>query len=161
MNGSVRYGRVEQIQFIMDFNTAYDINTLYPDWQIDGLYMTIGYHHNGAPEKSQWLISVEEEFKSFAVSRKNKWYNEQRGWGIHPSGTLMDVGRLTDGRTVQIVRFQEMTPLGQMIQNIWHGYPADIKGKTNDIPIYDVLTHWLKLGIIKKHQLSKIRRGVL
>lgn len=145
----------------MNSNTAYDINTLYPDWQIDGQYMSIAYHRNGDPEKSQWFISIEEEFESFAVSRKNKWYNELRGWGIHPSGTLMDVGRLADGRTVQIVRFQEMTPHGQEIQNIWHGYPADIKRKTNDIPIYTILMSWMNQGIIKKHQLSKIRRGVL
>lgn len=149
------------ICYYMDLNTPYDIGSLYPDWQIDGLYMSVDYHRNGDPEKSQWTISIEHEFESFAVSRKNKWFNDQHGWGIHPSMELLDVGRLVDGRNVQIARFQEMTPHGQEIQNKWHGYPADIKGKTSDIPILKVLTDWLELGIIKKHQLSKIRRGLL
>lgn len=145
----------------MELNTSYDIGSLYPDYGIEGLYMAVDYHRNSNPEKSQWIISVEEEFMSFAISRKNEWFNGQRGWGVHPSNTLLDVGSLVDGRNVQIARFQEMTPLGQKIQNKWHGYPADIKGKTNDIPEIKVLKNWLDLGIIQKHQLSKIRRGVL
>lgn len=145
----------------MELNTAYDINTLYPDWNIEGQYTAVDYHRNGDPEKSQWVISVEEEFKSFAISQKNKWYEGQRGWGIHPSMAFLDVGYLNNGKNVQIARFQEMSPHGQEIQNIWHGYPADIKGKTNDIPILAVLNIWRELGIIQKHHLSKIRRGVL
>lgn len=145
----------------MELNTCYDIATLFPDLKIECLYVAVDYHRNGNPQKSQWIISVEEEFESFAIARKNEWFNGLRGWGIHPSGSLADVGRLVNGRNVQIARFQEMTPPGQKIQNVWHGYPADIKGKTNDIPVMEVLNNWLEAGIIQKHQLSKIRRGVL
>lgn len=146
----------------LELDAAYEIKSLFDDLDnCSGSYMSVSYHRNGDPEKSQWTISVEEEFRSFAISRQNRWYQDKRGWGIHPSGSLIEVGTLVCGKIVRISRFQEMSPLGQEFKDIWHGYPADIKGKTNDIPVVEVLDSWLNAGIIKRHQLSKIRRGLL
>lgn len=145
----------------MDLNTQYSLSEIYPDEDVDGNYMSVSYHRNGNPIKSQWTISIEEEFESFKISRLQNWHNERRGWGLHPTNPFSEIGRSVSNRSVMIARFQEMSPNGQVIQDIWHGYPADIRGKTNDIPTVDVLKSWLANGYINGNQFSKIRSGKL
>lgn len=146
---------------MMYLDIQYNLTTLYPDDNVDGNYMSVSYHRNGNPIKSQWTISIEEEFESFKISRQQNWHNEKRGWGLHPTEPFSMIGRLINGKNVMIARFQEMSPNGQNVEDIWHGYPADIRGKTNDIPTVDVLKSWLANGYINGSQFSKIRRGIL
>lgn len=145
----------------MNLDTPYNLTTLYPDDNVYGNYMAVRYHRNGYPIKSQWTISIEEEFESFKISRQKNWYNEKRGWGLHPANPFSEIGRSVSNKSIMIARFQEMSPIGQNVKDIWHGYPADIRGKTNDIPTVDVLKSWLANGYIKGHQFSKIMRGTL
>ena len=145
----------------MNLDTLYNLTTIYPYDNVDGNYMAVSYHRNGNPQKSQWSISVEEEFESFKISRQQNWHNEKRGWGLHPKDPFSTIGRTTANNNVVIAIFQEMSPNGQNVDDIWHGYPADIRGKINDIPTVDVLRSWLTNGYINGHEFSKIRRGSL
>lgn len=143
---------------MFNVDTSYVISDIFHDKEIDCSYVSTRYHRNGDPQKSQWTISIEEELLSFATSQENKWYDDDKGWGIHPTGALLEVGKLKTGEKVLIARFQK---LGPTAHNQWHGYPADIRGKTHDIPNDFVLTDWKNKKIILNHQFSKIRRGIL
>lgn len=145
----------------MELDTFYQISLLYPEVNFNGSYMSVSYHRNGDSEKSQWTINVEEEFDCFKNALVNNWHIEKRGWSLHPSNRLMEIGKLKSGKSSFIIRFQEMSPIGQEVQNRWHGYPADIKAKNNDIPPDAVLRDWLDKKYIKNHQFSKIRRASL
>lgn len=145
----------------MDLDTLYNLTTLYPNDNVDGYYMAVSYHRNGNPKKSQWTISVDDEFECFKISRQQNWHNEKTGWGLHPTDPFSVIGRTDANINVMIAKFQEMSPNGQMVKDIWHGYPADIRGKISDIPDDYVLKSWLTHGYISGHEFSKIRRGAL
>lgn len=145
----------------MDLDKAYKLSDIYDDVNDECSYTSVSYHRNGNPKKSQWSISIDEEFVCFKTSRLQKWSSQKRGWGLHPSNKFDEVGKLTDKESVKIARFQENSPNNQPIKDEWHGYPADIRGKKNDIPTDSVLQSWLSKGYINKSQFIRIRRGVL
>lgn len=145
----------------MDLDRQYKLSDIYADIHDECVYISVSYHRNGNPKKSQWSISIEEEFESFKTSRLQNWTSNKRGWGLHPSKPNFEVGTLSNEEVVFIARFQEMSPDGQPIKDIWHGYPADIRNKKNDIPTDAILKCWLENSYINKSQFSRIRRGVL
>ena len=43
-------------------DTEYDMAVEYPLLEISGYYKAVSFHRNGTPDKSQWTISVDDEF---------------------------------------------------------------------------------------------------
>ncbi len=133
-------------------NTEYDLSTFF---SINGFYKAVGYHRNGNPNKSQWLISVDEEINCFVVTIENRWISDDhRGWGI--SADCKVLGKTTSKNDTYIARFEE----DRYALNHWHGYPADLS-RNQDIPLGFILIDWKQQNYITKSQYSKIRRGIL
>ncbi len=118
-------------------------------------YTSVSYHRDGSSGKSQWIITIEEECNCFINAVTHHWIIKNSiGWGVKMDSTitLEIVGRNINGESLKFAKF-----IGD--RNNWHGYPADYRRKTEDIPLISILLKWQKLGFIKKHHISKIRSG--
>lgn len=115
-----------------------------------------GHRLRGYPDKSRWLISLKEEANCFAESHSKNWLLESVGWGliVDDDAKLKILGENPQREKTKIAKFQTQN------QNLWHGYPADLKRKPKDIPVVDILKKWRQAGIIEKHHMSKLQRGV-
>lgn len=149
---------INNIEILSDHE--YSISELYPEKNILCCYKPMGYHRNGNPLKSQWLICIDEEIETFVKSMEENWKEEYRGWWIDPSGNKRIIGETKYREAVYIVRYQGICPDGQQNNCIWHGYPADIRRKKNDIPSDIVLNDWKSKNMINQPQFSRIRRGI-
>ena len=113
-------------------------------------------HRNWTAGKSQWIISEPAELASFEFARSRGWLLDQVGWGLHiPDQTPEWLGVAQDHRTrVFIAKF-----VGATAPVMWHGYPADHRRNTADIPTERVLNAWLKAAIFSPAKIRKIARG--
>jgi hypothetical protein len=119
-------------------------------------YATIDYHRNGHPEKSQWTISEAEEINCFKLSENNKWLLQDHGWGLHFINGKADFLGIAQDRVtlVFIAKFVAKSPA-----NAWHGYPADYRNNSKDIPAECILKEWLNKKIISTAKIRKITKG--
>lgn len=137
-------------------NVLYDLGKEYPLLKIKGFYTSLKYHRDKNPKKSQWIVSVDQEVDCFAQTKSENWISKDRGWGIIiQNKRLGKIGISVLGEDLSIARFECKNNNDE-----WHGYPADLKNKTDDIPIDDVLIVWRNSGYINKSEFIKIRRGV-
>lgn len=114
-------------------------------------------HRSGAPEKSQWTISEDDERECFARAWAQGWVDASGnvGWGVKADegGIAQYLGVSADGaRYLWWAKF-----VGK--QSPWHGYPADIvRRQGGDCPAPNVVRAWLHAGHIDKAALSRITR---
>jgi hypothetical protein len=122
----------------------------------DGLsYLLKSDHRDKSGKKSQWLIKPSEEVLTFSSAYSAGWHNESECWGLHPPNGEPDIlGVTVDKRTVRLAKF-----VSNDKPAYWHGYPADYQTKTQDRPTIEILRSWLAAGLIKKHELTRIRAG--
>ena len=119
-------------------------------------YTVVSYHRNSSLQnKSKWTISRLDEFNCFAYSEEKEWLINHQGWGVIPDGNkLIELGKNSESEKLYISKFVDSEE-----NNIWHGYPADYRRNTQDIPTTQILTNWYNDGLIKKHHILKIKRG--
>lgn len=108
--------------------------------------------HRGSPtdDISVWLINHEEELEIFETCFTNSWISFSNGWGV--SKSLEILGKNLRNQRLIIAKFV-------VDQNLWHGYPADIRYKPKDKPIPQILMLWYNEGLIDKATLSRIKQG--
>ena len=111
-------------------------------------------HRNGTWGKSQWLISLADEFGCFNTAHANDWIENDTGWGLYLSNEVPNyLGLAQDHITkVFIAKF-----VGD--QGIWHGYPADHQQNHQDIPTEQVLMRWMEANLFSPAKVRKIVRG--
>ena len=158
-NKSTKNLEIEKILLILHSDMGYvadieyDLSIEYPS--ITGYYTSLGYHRDGKPKKSRWLISVDEEIHYFVEAKHNNWISDDhRGWGINTVCKVL--GKTQSDKETYIARFEE----NRHNLDHWHGYPANLEC-TQDIPLEFILLDWLRRKYIRKSQYSKIRRGIL
>lgn len=119
-------------------------------------YIIVSQHRlNINKDKSHWSITFEEELKCFNNSLTNNWLIDFKGWGLHMiNNEINPLGYSKQGEQLRIAKFVDSYKSSK-----WHGYPADYRNNIQDRPASDVLKSWVENGIIKKHQMSKIRSG--
>lgn len=120
-------------------------------------YASVSQHRRYTnSNKSQWLISIAEELSCFTLCYEKQWIDADCGWGVHLVNNRMQIlGKNNVGDLYKIAKFVYGNQAG-----FWHGYPADYRGKNQDRPSYVVLESWREEGIIRKHQIRKIRSGM-
>ncbi len=108
--------------------------------------------HRGNPtdEISVWLITHLEELEVFNTCFANSWIVHSNGWGVSKSLSLL--GENLRNRRLILAKFV-------FDQNLWHGYPADLRYKPKDKPVPDILMLWYQAGLIDKPTLSRIKQG--
>jgi hypothetical protein len=113
-------------------------------------------HRNGTSEKSQWLISEPAELASFHLSVRSGWIQEESGWGLHmPNGAPEWLGLAQDHITlVFIAKF-----VSSNAPRLWHGYPADHRRSSRDIPPVQVLREWLTQRLLTPAKIRKVTKG--
>jgi hypothetical protein len=135
------------------------ISPAYLDSEIrspDGHRYVVKLDHRSLPSehKSAWLISVEEEVACFDKALASGWTVRAIGWGLHLAGQKSLVLGENHVRKLKIGKFVSNPP-----NILWHGYPADYRSKLQDRPPIAVLSSWRDAGIIKKHEMTRVRRG--
>lgn len=112
--------------------------------------------HRGLPTDgiSVWLVDMEDELNCFINCYQNKWHNNTNGWGfiLGEMRRLILLGRNLKNTELVIAKFV-------MNQNLWHGYPADLRYKPSDKPLPTILSKWYNDGLITKRTMTRIQQG--
>lgn len=61
-------------------DVEYDMAVEYPMLKISGYYKAVSFHRNGTPDKSQWIISVDDEFDLFAKTKLDGQIYDDKGY---------------------------------------------------------------------------------
>jgi hypothetical protein len=123
-----------------------------------GTYSFHPPHRNGAPSKSQWTISENEEFALFVSSngesaRKGPLF----GLRLHNKKPTV-IGVSAHDSSVRCA-----LRIAKFVGNptTWHGYPADYRRTSSDRPPTQLLLRWRTAGWISKSVMYRIRTGQL
>jgi hypothetical protein len=123
--------------------------------KVDTCYVISSHHRKYVNDKkSRWVVSMQEEIDCFVNACTAKWFDYPTVWGIIKQDShLIKLGESKLNSNLKLAKFVEN-------QNNWHGYPADYVRNNQDRPGTVVLAKWRKDGIIEKHHIIKIRKGV-
>lgn len=118
-------------------------------------YQINSQHRDHNPNKSQWIISCEEELSVFAGSvNESIVIDGQYMWGIYIPGMIPEaLGVTRFGDESKLAIFDNGKHNG-----FWHGYPADYI-RNQEIPSGEVFDLWRKNGFLKKADVNKIIKG--
>lgn len=134
-------------------DVEYDISAEYPAYGIDGFYKAVSYHRNGTADKSQWIISVDEEFELFAMTKRDGQIYDDKGYNLWVVNDKTQVlGYTEHGSETRMARFEDGTR-----SNHWHGYPANYMRAKNDIPPMPLLREWKEKGFIEKSEIKRMK----
>jgi hypothetical protein len=133
-----------------------------------GIYYLLKADHRtgGNQHKSQWTISRTAEIGVFDASVTAGWRDGASAWGLHlVAGSPTALGTSTRSEELRIAKFvgPRNVPIGNPAErnpgSAWHGYPADYRQNAHDRPTMAVLTQWLVVGHLAKHEIRRIRGG--
>ena len=132
----------------------YDMSTEYPAYKIAGYYKSVSYHRNGTADKSQWTISVDDEFDLFAKAKRDGQIYDDKGYALWIVSEVACVLGLTEHDSeTRLARFVDGTR-----SDHWHGYPANYMRAKNDIPPMSLLRQWKENGLIEKSDITRLKQ---
>ena len=135
-------------------DTEYDMAVEYPLLEISGYYKAVSFHRNGTPDKSQWTISVDDEFDLFAKTKLDGQIYDDKGYNLWIVNETAEVlGYTEHGSETRMARFEDGTR-----SDHWHGYPANYLRAKNDIPPMALLRDWKAKGLIRKSDITRIKQ---
>lgn len=135
-------------------DVEYDMSFEYPDYEIAGYYTAVSYHRNGTVGKSQWTISVDDEFDLFAKAKRDGQLFDDKGYALWIVADAACVLGLTEHESeTRLARFEDGTR-----SDHWHGYPANYLRAKNDIPPMSLLRLWKVEGLIEKSDLIRLKQ---
>jgi hypothetical protein len=119
-------------------------------------YVVNVQHRNSNPNKSQWVITPDQERAVFLRAHESGWLLPTVGWGLHVlEGAATYLGLSTDReRQLVVAKF-----VGGQSPIDWHGYPADHEVHPQDIPEEFVLDRWLSQGVLPAPKVRKIGKA--
>jgi len=111
-------------------------------------------HRNKSKDKSQWTISHQDEVDVFVNAYTRKWVCNNNSWGLfYKNGKIDYLGVAQDHVTqVFISKF-----VNDANHSNWHGYPADHKKHSQDIPDRIILDDWINNNVLPKAKIRKIQ----
>lgn len=120
-------------------------------------YVSKPDHRDGTRSKSQWRISLNDEYASFALGTSSTWIAGQFAWGLHLVNNIADYlgsSAVDPGPDVAlcVAFFQLAVPC--------HGYPSDPKRSTREVPPNEVRNDWLAKKYLRPAAIRKIGRGL-
>jgi hypothetical protein len=134
-------------------DVEYDMSTEYPDYEIAGYYKAVSYHRNGTAGKSQWTISVDDEFDLFAKAKRDGQIFDDKGYALWIVADAACVLGITEHESeTRLARFEDGTR-----SDHWHGYPANYLRAKNDIPPMSLLRQWKESGLIEKSDITRLK----
>lgn len=118
-------------------------------------------------DKSQWLVSLDEEYTMFKEAVKNDWFTKPEngdksfGYGIflpqEKEATPIVIGEKNfsgNKKVLYIAKFD-------LDSNVWHGYPCG--DKQSDFftlkNFKKILDKWISANYITKAKFNKIHKG--
>jgi hypothetical protein len=126
--------------------------------QIGGFpYVSKPDHRDGTPIKSQWDISYDEEYASFALGVTSGWIAGQAAWGLHLVGNVANyLGHAAvnpgPNTPLWLAYFQVGAPC--------HGYPSDPQRSSREVPPNEVRSDWLSKKYLRPAVVRNVGRGV-
>ena len=120
-------------------------------------YLSKQDHRDGTAIKSQWCISDDQEYASFALGINSGWVVHQSAWGLHLVNNVADyLGRAAVNPGPDTPLFVSFFQLA----NPCHGYPSDPKRSTREVPPKEVQSDWLAKRYLRPAVVRKIGRGL-
>lgn len=124
-------------------------------------------NHND--DKSQWEISLEEEYKIFENTVFNNWFtlpnenNKIFGYGIFLPQEKENTPKQIGSRKISHSNETKKLYIAKFVvdETLWHGYPCGDK-ESDFFTLKNfkmILEQWIDLGYIKKAQFHKIHKG--
>lgn len=127
----------------------------------DILYIHKIDHRNNSPEKSQWIISENDEKNCFKFSLASDWKKHPHSsWSLYlKNNTVEYLGYSAKKEPIScqlfIAKFVDSNK-----NNKWHGYPANPSGqKPQDIPPVCILNDWFEKKYLRLPLIRKIAKG--
>jgi hypothetical protein len=122
------------------------------------IYLFHPHHRDKTRDKSKWIIKKETELELF-TALKPLQVSVDYAWNLLTDGTTPQVvGHSFDGnRKLKFAVFNG----GSIGSNQWHGYPGDIKRRTQDSPDQWTREYWINTGIISPIDLLRLLKGKL
>ena len=133
--------------------TPYEINA-YKYGNV--LYIPNPQHRDGNPNKSQWLIDIDQEVRVFKYMAYNNWGGENNGWGLFFRRNILDYLGIIHSRNTNVFIAKFVVDTSHCA---WHGYPADYQFKAQDVPDRSILQDWLEKKYLSKAKIRKIMKG--
>jgi hypothetical protein len=128
-----------------------------PEFDVSGLtYASKPDHRDNSVLKSQWTIAVEQEVACFRFAGGRRWFDDNRGWGLHlvdDSADYLGVG-IDRTHRLFVARFE-----GDRNNTYWHGYPADHTRRTDDIQTEGIALQWIADNYVAKSKVRKLLKG--
>lgn len=119
-------------------------------------YFIHPHHRMNVPLKSTWAMPPQVEVAMFQVTLANAWFQDDEGWGLRVANNKLEqTGLCPEGKPVFLAKFVGDTG---STPNLWHGYPANIRVKREDIPPKSLLNGWHSSGVIDEKILMMIVR---
>lgn len=118
-------------------------------------YYISSAHRRVQKNKSNWIITINQEVDCFIYSQTKTWIENMVSWGLIPLGNnLLVLGLNSHKEELKIAKF-----VAKNKEGVWHGYPADFCRNIQDRPGMPILQNWRTDGHIQKHHITKIRQG--
>lgn len=126
------------------------------------IYMPVSVHRRqDSPHKSWWDIKMDEEIACFLQANALSTLIAGSGWAVHLGGGTRPTTlgyRWKGGKAFPLVVAKFVNKNESL--GPWHGYPADYQDKPQDLPPVNVLQRWADEGFIRRHEVTRIRRGI-
>ena len=136
-------------------------------------YWVHPHHRDNRPDKSQWTILPNEEFRCFVTNWQCQWYKriEEKGkvlvthldksFGLYlKDNSPQALGKrkaMREGKNDADLFIARFVP--DAAHKTWHGYPADGELNDQDIPSSDYLKQWKANGYFTPAKIRKIHKG--
>lgn len=125
-------------------------------------------NHN--EDKSQWEISLEEEYRTFENTVLNNWFtiassntNKIFGYGIFLPQEKINTPKQIGSKEIKHSQKTKKLYIAKfdVDSNLWHGYPCgDKESDFFELKNFKaILTQWIDLKYITKSQFQKIHKG--
>lgn len=118
------------------------------------IYQSNPVHRNGRRGHTQWaaLVSETKEENMFRSGLSAGWESDSSIFSFLIKHDLVLCFLDRDSR-LNFARF-----IGG---KNWHGFPADVKLNSRDLPSYEILSSWESRGITTRAKIAKLRRRQL
>jgi hypothetical protein len=114
-------------------------------------------HRDGTRIKSQWDITLADEYAAFALGVTSGWVDGASAWSLHLNdGSASYLGRSAAQYGSQSHLFMAFFQLA----TICHGYPSDPARSSREVPPNNVRSEWLAKKYLRPAVIRKIGRGL-
>jgi hypothetical protein len=123
-------------------------------------YVSKPDHRDGTSTKSQWIVSIGDEYACFEHGVSRGWVSisGDSAWGLHlVDGRCEYLGKTAPGHGPPSDLFVAYFQLA----DVCHGYPSDLMRSRREAPPTSVARDWLTGKYLRPSVVRKLQQGQL